>query len=61
MTDTGSAAKPMYFKMTGTDAALSNRTYFAKEITVSGTVYPKFCTIHELQHLILYIIVEQMT
>ena len=52
MTDLGSAAKPMYFKMTGTDAALSNRTYFAKEITVSGTVYPKFCTIHD-KHLVV--------
>ena len=28
ITDEGSGVKPMYFKMTGTDSALSNRTYF---------------------------------
>ena len=51
ITDEGSGAKPFYFKMTGT-GALSNRTYFAKEITVSGTVYPKFCTMHD-KHLVV--------
>jgi len=51
ITDEGSGAKPFYFKMTGT-GALSDRTYFAKEITVSGTVYPKFCTIHD-KHLVV--------
>ena len=35
ITDEGSGVKPMYFKMTGS-GALSNRTYFCKEITVSG-------------------------
>ena len=51
ITDEGSGVKPFYFKMTGT-GALSDRTYFAKEITVSGTVYPKFCTIHD-KHLVV--------
>ena len=51
VTDEGSGVKPFYFKMTGT-GALSDRTYFAKEITVSGTVYPKFCTIHD-KHLVV--------
>ena len=51
ITDESSATKPFYFKMTGT-GALNNRTYFAKEITVSGTVYPKVCTIHD-KHLVV--------
>ena len=52
ITDRGSGVKPMYFKMTGTDSALSNRTFFCEEITVSGTVYPKFCVIHD-KHLVV--------
>ena len=52
ITDEGSGVKPMYFKMTGTGSALSSRTYFCKEITVSGTVYPKFCVIHD-KHLVV--------
>ena len=52
ITDEGSGVKPMYFKMTGTGSALSSRTYFSKEITVSGTVYPKFCVIHD-KHLVV--------
>jgi len=51
VTDEGSGVKPFYFKMTGT-GALSDRTYYAKEITVSGTHYPKFCTIHD-KHLVV--------
>ena len=51
VTDEGSGVKPFYFKMTGT-GALSNRTYFAKEITVSGTHYPKYCVIHD-KHLVV--------
>ena len=51
ITDEGSGVKPFYFKMTGS-GALSDRTYFAKEITVSGTHYPKFCTIHD-KHLVV--------
>ena len=42
----------MYFKMTGTGANINTRTYFAKEITVSGTVYPKYCVIHD-KHLVV--------
>ena len=52
ITDRGSGVKPMYFKMTGTGSALSSRTYFCKEVTVSGTVYPKFCVIHD-KHLVV--------
>lgn len=52
ITDEGSGVKPFYFKMTGTGSALSSRTFFAKEITVSGTHYPKFCTIHD-KHLVV--------
>ena len=52
ITDEGSGAKPMYFKMTGTDSDITNRTFFAKEITVSGTVYPKYCVIHD-KHLVV--------
>jgi len=51
ITDEGSGVKPFYFKMTGS-GALSDRTYFAKEITVDGSVYPKFCTIHD-KHLVV--------
>jgi len=51
ITDEGSGVKPFYFKMTGT-GALSDRTYYADEITVSGTVYPKFCTMHD-KHLVV--------
>ena len=52
ITDRGSGVKPLYFKMTGTGSALSSRTYFCKEVTVSGTVYPKFCVIHD-KHLVV--------
>ena len=51
LTDSSSSTKPFYFKMTGT-GALSNRTYFAKEITVDGTVFPKTCIIHN-RHLVV--------
>jgi len=52
ITDEGSGAKPFYFKMTGTNADVTTRTFFAKEITVSGTHYPKFCVIHD-KHLVV--------
>ena len=52
ITDEGSGCKPFYFKMTGTDSDITNRTFFAKEITVSGTVYPKYCVIHD-KHLVV--------
>ena len=51
ITDRGSATKPFYFKMTGT-GDLDTRTFFAKEITVSGTHYPKYCVIHD-KHLVV--------
>jgi len=49
--DESSATKPFYFKMTGT-GELSNRTYFAAEITVSGSVFPTACTVHD-RHLVV--------
>ena len=52
ITDEGSGVLPFYFKMTGTDSSLSNRTYFAKTITVSSTEYPKFCVMHD-KHLVV--------
>ena len=51
ITDRGSSIKPFYFKMTGT-GDLDTRTFYAKEITVSGTIYPKFCVIHD-RHLVV--------
>jgi len=52
ITDRGTGVKPFYFKMTGTGSALSSRTYYAKEITVSSTEYPKFCVVHD-KHLVV--------
>tara|TARA_R110002072_G_scaffold32654_1_gene99379 strand:- start:175 stop:1791 length:1617 start_codon:yes stop_codon:yes gene_type:complete len=52
ITDEGSGVKPFYFKMTGTDSDITNRTFFAKEITVSGTHFPKYCVIHD-KHLVV--------
>jgi len=53
ITDEGSGISPFYFKMTGTGAALSSRTFFAKTLTVGdGSVYPKFCTTHD-KHLVV--------
>jgi len=52
ITDEGSGCKPFLFKMTGTGATLSSRTFFAEEITVSGTHFPKFCVIHD-KHLVV--------
>ena len=40
------ANKPFFFKMTGT-GALSGRTYFAGEVTVSGTTAPTVGAIHD--------------
>jgi hypothetical protein len=51
VTDRGTGVKPFYFKMTGT-GDLEDRTFFAKEITVSGTHYPKYCVIHD-KHLVV--------
>ena len=51
ITDEASATLPFYFKMTGT-GALTNRTYFAKLLTVDSTVYPITCIIHD-KHLVV--------
>ena len=51
VTDRGSAVKPFYFKMTGT-GDLDTRTFYAKEITVDGSTYPKYCVIHD-RHLVV--------
>jgi len=43
--------KPFLFKMTGT-GTLANRTFFAEEVTVSGTTAPTTCAIHN-NHLVV--------
>ena len=40
------ANKPYFFRMEGT-GALTTRTFFANEVTVSGSVSPRFGTIHD--------------
>jgi len=52
ITDKSGNNKPFLFKMTGTNASLSERTFFASHITISGTTKAKFCTIHD-QHLVV--------
>ena len=48
---TDGANKPFYFKMTGT-GDLNTRTFYAKEITVSGTVSPTVGTIHDKHYVV---------
>jgi hypothetical protein len=43
--------KPFLFSMTGT-GGLTSRTFFAEEVTVSGTTAPTVCAIHD-QHLVV--------
>ena len=43
--------KPFLFKMTGS-GTLANRTFFAEEVTVSGTTAPTTCAIHN-NHLVV--------
>ena len=43
--------KPFYFHMEGT-GGLTSRTFFAEEITVSGTVAPTVCAVHN-HHLVV--------
>ena len=45
------ANKPYIFRMEGTDA-LSTRTFFAEEITITGTKHAKYVTTHD-KHLIV--------
>jgi len=45
------ANKPFYFKMTGT-GALNTRTFYAEEITVSGTISPTVGTIHDKHYVV---------
>ena len=45
------ANKPYIFRMEGTDA-LASRTFFAEEITVTGTKHAKYVTTHD-KHLIV--------
>ena len=52
ITDKSGNNKPFLFKMTGTSANLNARTYFASQITISGSTTAKFCTIHD-QHLVV--------
>ena len=51
ITDKSGNNKPFYFKMTGT-GDLNTRTYYAKQITISGSVTAKFCIIHD-KHLVV--------
>ncbi len=48
---TDGANKPFLFSMTGT-GNLTTRTFFAEEVTVSGSIAPKVCAIHD-KHLIV--------
>ena len=52
ITDNSGNNKPFLFKMTGTDTDVTNRTFFASQITISGSTKAKFCTIHD-QHLVV--------
>ena len=52
ITDKSGNNKPFLFKMTGTGDALSSRTYFVSQITISGSKTAKFCTIHD-NHLVV--------
>ena len=52
ITDKSGNNKPFLFKMTGTGSALSSRTYFVSQITISGSKTAKFCTIHD-NHLVV--------
>ena len=52
ITDKSGNNKPFLFKMTGTDTNVTNRTFFASQITISGSTKAKFCTIHD-QHLVV--------
>jgi len=48
---TDGANKPFLFSMTGT-GDLNTRTFFAEEVTVSGTTAPTVCAIHD-NHLVV--------
>jgi hypothetical protein len=52
ITDKSGNNKPFLFKMTGTSAVLSSRTFFVSQITISGSTTAKFCTIHD-NHLVV--------
>jgi len=52
ITDKSGNNKPFLFKMTGTSADVTARTFFASQITISGSTKAKFCTIHD-QHLVV--------
>ena len=51
ITDKSGNNKPFLFKMTGT-GALNTRTFFASQITISGSTKAKFCTVHD-NHLVV--------
>jgi len=52
ITDKSGNNKPFLFKMTGTNADVTTRTFFASQITISGDTTAKFCTIHD-KHLVV--------
>ena len=51
ITDKSGNNKPFLFKMTGT-GNLNTRTFFASQITISGSTTAKFCTVHD-NHLVV--------
>ena len=52
ITDKSGNNKPFLFKMTRTSGDVTARTFFASQITISGSTKAKFCTIHD-QHLVV--------
>ena len=52
ITDKSGNNLPFLFKMTGTDSDVTARTFFASQITISGSTKAKFCTIHD-KHLVV--------
>ena len=46
ITDESGSSKPLYIKITGT-GALSNRTFFVKDVTISGSLTAKIGVIHD--------------
>ena len=46
MADASGNNKPFLFRMNGTGANITSRTFLGKQITISGSTTAKFCTIH---------------
>jgi len=52
ITDKSGTNLPFLFKMTGTNADVTTRTFFVSQITIDGSTKAKFCTIHD-KHLVV--------